>query len=120
MVTVIVGYPGVGKTTYAKENHKNVIHADDLIGKTTWKNMPKVLLALVKNKKNVAIEGVGALRMLRTALRDFNWEPDRVEIVHREDYSPAGNHKSMCKSIDTILNSYLKLNPTCDIKHITI
>ncbi len=120
MVTVIIGYPGVGKTTYAKDNFDKVIHADNFIGKTSWDNMPKVLLALVKGKKDVAIEGVGALRMLRTALRDHDWEPDKVEIIHRADFTPAKNHKSMCKSIDTILNSYLDLNPTCTIEHVTI
>ena len=117
MITVIIGHPTVGKTTYAKENYKDIIHTDDFIGMYSWEEMPEKLFNMIKDKKDIAIEGVAGFRLLRTALRDYNWVPDKVIVLYRANFKPKPKHIGMCKSNEKVFDDFLNMNPTCEIEY---
>ena len=71
---VIGGGPRTGKTTLSESYSCDVVHTDNMIGKTTWESISDHLAAWMLRDGPWVVEGVASVRALRKLLET---DPDR-------------------------------------------
>lgn len=92
MITLIIGLPNAGKTTYS-EKYENVIHLDEMRKQDRKHAHENILKAVKEAKEDIVIEGV------------YNGRLGREQIVQA-----AGDAKKVCIWIDTPIETCLERN----------
>lgn len=113
---VIIGFPRVGKTEFCEELKDvikpPIIHTDDLI-EHGWNESLDHLCDMTCDLHRYVIEGVLGYRFIRRMVREDQTEPDLVVIIDPR-YPVEEKHKTMRKTLTTILNSF-EMHPTTKV-----
>lgn len=123
-VIVIAGRPQVGKTTLAKSLAMHlgrpVLHTDDYIHQFSFKDAAANLIEIAKGfpwshePLGFIVEGVQALRMLRTGEREGTWKPDLVIYCDASIFIDK-KHVSLAALTKSAYTDWMAMAPGVDV-----
>ncbi len=134
---LVIGYPAVGKTTFAKKYiehlpYHTLISTDDYLSHGYEESLYALIEDLIKIQNLTLVEGVLGYRLLRKGVQLDCYYPDvvfeltapwtHIEKVYQteRETKKIPNLKSFIKTLDTILKQYQGLpNPKPPIWHKT-
>lgn len=111
---LIAGYPDVGKTTFAEQYDRDVIHTDDYMN-LDFPEVPRAILEDLKPLEEWIVEGVQSITLFRSMLKRGECLPDLV-IYLRPKFEAKEKHKAMRKMLDTIWKECIELNADKDVR----